>query len=88
MKSQGFLREQIAEFLDRKNDLNAEQTDYANQEVQIRLLLELVDQLILRPQITKLGEKEKKEEKDEVGSCYDYEKFFRLTSYTVPKRPW
>ena len=77
----GFLRTQIAELREKKNELYAERADYANQEVHIRILLELVEQMILRPKTTKM----EKAEANEDGSCHDYEEFFRLTRYEVPK---
>ena len=75
----GFLRTQIAELREKKDGLYAERADYANQEVHIRILLELVEQMAMRPK-----KKEEKAEKGD-GSCYDYEEFFRLTRYEVPK---
>ena len=77
----GFLRAQIDDLRERKNELYAKRADYANQEVHTRILLELVEQMIQRPQTAAAGTVEGKED----GSCHDYEEFFRLTRYTVPK---
>ena len=73
----GFLRTQIAELREKKDGLYAERADYANQEVHIRILLELVEQMAMRPK-----KKEEKAEKGD-GSCYDYEEFFRRTRRTA-----
>ena len=48
MDETAFLRSQIVEIRRRKDGLYAERAEHANTEVQIRLLLELVDEMILR----------------------------------------
>ena len=70
-----FLKAQIVSIRNQKNALYAERAEHANKEVQLRILLELVEQI--------LGEV--KEIEGGSGACYDYEEFFRRTRYTVPE---
>ena len=81
-----FLRSQIVELRRRKDALYAERAEHANKEVQIRLLLELVDEMILRSgaaPVWMTGEAEPEEE--ESGACRNYDDFFNRTRYTVPE---
>lgn len=81
-----FLRSQIVELRRRKDALYAERAEHANKEVQIRLLLELMDEMILRSgaaPVWMTGETEPEEEED--GACRNYDDFFNRTKYTVPE---
>ena len=70
-----FLKAQIVSIRNQKNALYAERAEHANKEVQLRILLELVEQM--------MGEM--KEVEEGTGACYDYEEFFRKTRYAVPE---
>ena len=70
-----FLKAQIVSIRNQKNALYAERAEHANKEVQLRILLELVEQM--------MGEDLTAGE--ESGACYDYEEFFRRTRYAVPE---
>ena len=70
-----FLKGQIISIRSQKNALYAEKAEHANKEVQLRILLELVEQM--------MGESLTAGE--ESGACYDYEEFFRRTRYAVPE---
>lgn len=48
MDEAAFLRSQIMEIRRRKDALYVERAEHANREVQIRLLLELVDEMVLK----------------------------------------
>ena len=83
MDEAAFLRSQIVEIRRRKDALYAERAEHANTEVQIRLLLELVDEMVknsLPEWMTREAEAG-----EETGACHDYDDFFRRTSYTVPE---
>ena len=76
-KEEEHLRSQITEIRERKEGLYAERAQYANQEVQVRILLELVDQMV--------GKDAPSIDPADNGACYDYDEFFRLTRYVLPK---
>ena len=80
-----FLRTRIVEIRRRKDGLYAERAEHANTEVQIRLLLELVDEMVKNslPEWMQSSEQEGTEADD--GSCRDYDDFFSRTRYTVPE---
>ena len=80
-----FLRTRIVELRRRKDALYAERAEHANTEVQIRLLLELVDEMVKDslPEWMRCSEEEGTEADD--GSCLDYDDFFSRTRYTVPE---
>ena len=83
MDEAAFLRSQIVEIRRRKDGLYAERAEHANTEVQIRLLLELVDEMVknsLPEWMTREAETV-----EETGACRDYDDFFRRTKYTVPE---
>ena len=52
-----------------------ERAEYASQELQIRFLLELLDEMKLDP--------DEREEQELHGACYDYNDFFRWTKHPV-----
>ena len=76
MDEAAFLRSQIVEIRRRKDGLYAERAEHANTEVQIRLLLELVDEMV---------KNSLPEWVEETGACRDYDDFFSRTKYTVPE---
>ena len=80
-----FLRTRIVELRRRKDALYAERAEHANTEVQIRLLLELVDEMVKDslPEWMQSSEQDGTETDD--GSCRDYDDFFSRTRYTVPE---
>ncbi|MBQ3702874.1 MAG: TetR family transcriptional regulator [Oscillospiraceae bacterium] len=80
-----FLRTRIVELRRRKDALYAERAEHANTEVQIRLLLELVDEMVKDslPEWMQSFEQEGTEADD--GACRDYDDFFNRTRYTVPE---
>ena len=80
-----FLRTRIVELRRRKDALYAERAEHANTEVQIRLLLELVDEMVKDslPEWMQSFEQEGTEADD--GSCRGYDDFFSRTRYTVPE---
>ena len=83
MDEAAFLRSQIVEIRRRKDGLYAERAEHANTEVQIRLLLELVDEMVknsLPEWMTREAEAV-----EETGACRDYDDFFNRTRYTVPE---
>ena len=83
MDEAAFLRSQIVEIGRRKDGLYAERAEHANTEVQIRLLLELVDEMVknsLPEWMTREAEAV-----EETGACRDYDDFFNRTRYTVPE---
>ena len=66
-----------------KDALYAERSEQANREVQIRLLLELVDEMV-KNSLPEWMSREA-EAVDETGACRDYDDFFNRTRYTVPE---
>ena len=83
MDEAAFLRIQIVEIRRRKDALYAERAEHANTEVQIRLLLELVDEMVKNS----LPEWMSREADaiEETGACRDYDDFFSRMKYTVPE---
>ena len=80
-----FLRARIISIRSQKNTLYAERAEHANTEVQIRMLLELVDQMLSASSSSWrfLLEGTMEKEVSDSPACYDYEDFFRRTKYTV-----
>lgn len=83
MDEAAFLRSQIVEIRRRKDGLYAERAEQANREVQIRLLLELVDEMV-KNSLPEWMAREA-EAVEETGACRDYDDFFSRTRYTVPE---
>ena len=83
MDEAAFLRSQIVEIRRRKDALYAERAEHANTEVQIRLLLELVDEMV-KNSLPEWMSREA-ETVEETGACNDYDDFFNRTRYTVPE---
>ena len=83
MDEAAFLRSQIVEIRRRKDALYAERAEHANTEVQIRLLLELVDEMV-KNSLPEWMAREA-EAVEETGACRDYDDFFNRTRYTVPE---
>ena len=83
MDEAAFLRSQIVEIRRRKDGLYAERVEHANTEVQIRLLLELVDEMV-KNSLPEWMAREA-EAVEETGACRDYDDFFNRTRYTVPE---
>lgn len=84
MDEAAFLRSQIVEIRRRKDALYAERAEHANTEVQIRLLLELVDEMV-KNSLPEWMAREAQPEGEETGACCDYDDFFNRTRYTVPE---
>ena len=84
MDEAAFLRSQIVEIRRRKDALYAERAEQANREVQIRLLLELVDEMV-KNSLPDWMVEETQVEGEESGACRDYDDFFSRTRYTVPE---
>ncbi len=84
MNEAAFLRSQIVEIRRRKDALYAERAEHANTEVQIRLLLELVDEMV-KSSLPEWMAREAQPEEEETGACRDYDDFFSRTRYTVPE---
>ena len=84
MDEEAFLRSQIVEIRRRKDGLYAERTEHANTEVQIRLLLELVDEMV-KDSLPEWMAREAQPEEEQTGACRDYDDFFKRTKYTVPE---
>ena len=82
-----FLRIRIVELRRRKDALYAERAEHANTEVRIRLLLELVDEMVMRSGTAPLwmSREAENENAEETGACRDYDDFFSRTRYTVPE---
>ena len=59
-----------------RNQMILERAEYAAQELQIRFLLELLDEMKLDP--------DEREKQELHGACYDYDDFFRWTKHPVP----
>ena len=85
MDEAAFLRSQIVEIRRRKDTLYAERAEQANREVQIRLLLELVDEMVKNSLPEWMSRKAENENAEETGACRDYDDFFSRTKYTVPE---
>nr|MBQ4457081.1 recombinase family protein [Clostridia bacterium] len=85
MNEVDFLRTRIVELRRRKDALYAERAEHANTEVQIRLLLELVDEMVMRSGTAPLWMSREAEAVEETGACRDYDDFFSRTRYTVPE---
>ncbi len=83
MDEVAFLRSQIVEIRRRKDGLYAERAEHANTEVQIRLLLELVDEMVKNSLPEWMAWEA--EAVEETGACRDYDDFFSRTRYTVPE---
>ena len=83
MDEAAFLRSQIVEIRRRKDALYAVRAEHANTEVQIRLLLELVDEMV-KNSLPEWMAREA-ETVEETGACRDYDDFFSRTKYTVPE---
>ena len=83
MDEAAFLRSQIVEIRRRKDALYAERAEHANTEVQIRLLLELVDEMV-KNSLPEWMSREA-DAVEETGACRDYDDFFNRTRYTVPE---
>ena len=84
MDEAAFLRSQIVEIRRRKDGLYAERAEHANTEVQIRLLLELVDEMV-KNSLPEWMAREAQLEEEQTGACRDYDDFFTRTRYTVPE---
>ena len=84
MDEEAFLRSQIVEIRRRKDGLYAERVEHANTEVQIRLLLELVDEMV-KDSLPEWMAREAQPEEEQTGACRDYDDFFKRTKYTVPE---
>ena len=84
MDEAAFLRSQIVEIRRRKDILYAERAEHANTEVQIRLLLELVDEMV-KNSLPEWMAREGQPEEEQTGTCRDYDDFFSRTKYTVPE---
>lgn len=84
MDEAAFLRSQIVEIRRRKDGLYAERAEHANTEVQIRLLLELVDEMV-KNSLPEWMARETQPVGEETGACRDYDDFFSRTRYTVPQ---
>ena len=84
MDEAAFLRSQIVEIRRRKDGLYAERAEHANTEVQIRLLLELVDEMV-KNSLPEWMAREAQPEEEQTGACRDYDDFFNRTRYTVPE---
>ena len=84
MDEAAFLRSQIVEIRRRKDALYAERAEQANREVQIRLLLELVDEMV-KNSLPEWMAREAQPEEEQIGACRDYDDFFNRTKYTVPE---
>ena len=85
MDEAAFLRSQIVEIRRRKDGLYAERAEHANTEVQIRLLLELVDEMAGNSLPEWMSREAENENAEETGACRDYDDFFNRTRYTVPE---
>ena len=85
MDEAAFLRSQIVEIRRRKDGLYAERAEQANREVQIRLLLELVDEMVKNSLPEWMSREAENENAEETGACRDYDDFFSRTRYTVPE---
>ena len=86
MDEAAFLRSQIVEIRRRKDALYAERAEHANTEVQIRLLLELVDEMVMRSGAAPVWMTNDAETVEELpGACRDYDDFWSRTKYTVPE---
>ena len=85
MNEVDFLRTRIVELRRRKDALYAERAEHANTEVQIRLLLELVDEMVMKSGTAPLWMSREAEAVEETGACRDYDDFFSRTRYTVPE---
>ena len=85
MDEAAFLRSQIVEIRRRKDGLYAERAEQANREVQIRLLLELVDEMVKNSLPEWMSREAENENAEETGACCDYDDFFSRTRYTVPE---
>jgi hypothetical protein len=85
MNEVDFLRIRIVELRRRKDALYAERAEHANTEVQIRLLLELVDEMVKDSLPEWMQSFEQEGETVDDGSCRDYDDFFKRTRYTVPE---
>ena len=64
--------------------LYAERVEHANTEVQIRLMLELVHQMV-KNSLPKWMRGGTQPEEEQSGACRDYDDFFNCTRYTVPE---
>ena len=85
MNEVDFLRTRIVELRRRKDALYAERAEHANKEVQIRLLLELVDEMVKNSLPEWMSREAENENAEETGACHDYDDFFSRTKYTVPE---
>ena len=72
----GFLEMEITRCRYERNQMILERAEYASQELQIRFLLELLDEMQLDP--------DEREEPELHGACFDYDDFFRWTKHPVP----
>ena len=70
-----FLKGRITEIREQKNALYAERADHASREMQVRMLLELVDEMCGRGRKVKVKS----------GACRDWDDFFRRTAYKPPE---
>ena len=85
MDEAAFLRSQIVEIRRRKDGLYAERAEHVNTEVQIRLLLELVDEMAGNSLPEWMRREAENENAEETGACRNYNDFFNRTRYTVPE---
>ena len=88
MDEAAFLRSQIVEIRRRKDGLYAERAEHANTEVQIRLLLELVDEMVKNslPEWMMTDDPVGTDDAEaQDGVCSDYDDFFRRTRYCIPE---
>ena len=81
MDEAAFLRSQIVEIRRRKDALYAERADQAIREVQIRLLLELVDEMAGNSLPVWMSREAENENAEETGACRDYDDFFSRTRW-------
>ena len=72
-----FLETEIAQCRDDRNQLILERAEFASQELQIRFLLELLEDMRL--------DDDEREAPESHGACRDYEDFFRWTKHPVPE---
>ena len=72
-----FLETEIAQCRDDRNQLILERAEFASQELQIRFLLELLEDMRL--------DDDEREVPEAHGACRDYEDFFRWTKHPIPE---
>ena len=79
-------KNRIAEKARRERKKAERLAEHANKEVQIRLLLELVDEMVIKSGTAPLWmNRDAENENEESGACHSYDDFFSRTRYTVPE---